>query len=73
MNNPIGKGVSRNTFACFLGPNYSEIMCTPDGKSSDHVYKPSVIKEVPGLEKRWKEGITFEEFESNTFSQYYSY
>ena len=73
MSNPLGKGISRNTFACFLGPNYKEIMSTPDGKSGINVYKPSVIAKVPGLEKRWTEGCTFETFEHNTFSQYYAY
>ena len=73
MNNPAGNGISRNTFAVFMNPNYDEIMSTPNGKSSENVYKPSVMKEVPGLDARWKEGVTFETFEANTFAQYYNY
>lgn len=61
--NPVGKGISRNTFACFMGPNFEEVLKTPDGKSSQRVYKTNPIQAVPGLEKRWEEGITFEEYE----------
>ena len=42
ISNPKTTGISRNTFACFLEPNFEEIMNTPNGVS-DKVYKLSLI------------------------------
>ena len=47
-----------------MGPNFEEILTTPDGKSAQKVYKTNPIQAVPGLEKRWEEGVTFEEYEN---------
>jgi len=46
-----------------MGPNFEEILTTPDGKSAQKVYKTNPIQAVPGLERGWGEGVIFEEYE----------
>jgi len=35
-------GISRNTFALFMNPNFEEKMNTPDGYSTSKVIKPDL-------------------------------
>lgn len=56
-----------------MGPNFEEVLTTPDGKSSQRVYKINPLEGVPGLEKWWEEGVTFEEYENWTYKQFYNY
>lgn len=73
MSNPISNGISRNTFALFLNPNFDEIMSTPDGHSAKRVIKEDLSIQVPSLNGRWLEGDTFENFENLTFKKYYDF
>jgi isopenicillin N synthase-like dioxygenase len=73
QSNPINGGISRNTFALFMNPNFEEVMNTPDGNSSKRVLKDDISVKIPTLEGRWKEGDSFEKFETKTFKQYYDF
>jgi len=41
ISNKLGKGISRNTFALFMNPNFDQILRTPDGRGAERVYTSS--------------------------------
>jgi len=65
-----GSGVSRNTYALFMEPNFEEPMMIPKGRSVENVLKEDPTKMLPPLHKRWKPEMDFETFEMNTFSSF---
>jgi isopenicillin N synthase-like dioxygenase len=73
ISKPNTKGISRNTMAMFLEPNFSDVMNIPEGMDPENVHKADPTKSVPLIENRWKNGQTFEDFESETFKKYYEY
>ena len=64
-----GEGISRNTLAVFFPPGLDVKMNSPRAEAG--VFKENL--NVPGLEGRWAQGMTFEEFETNTFRQFYEF
>lgn len=67
--------VSRNTFAVFMEPNWSEPMNCPDGVDPSCAQSQSAAANlppgVPPLASRWKPGQTFGEFADVTQAAYY--
>jgi isopenicillin N synthase-like dioxygenase len=72
ISKPSTNGISRNTLAVFLEPNFEDIMNSPKGVDPNNVYKFDPTKQLPKIEKRWVNGQSFEEFETNTYSSNYS-
>jgi len=69
------KGVSRQTFAVFMEPEYNGDMKVPEGVGVEHVQDSEAAKHLPSsvrtLESRWKKGQDFGEFSDATFSTFY--
>ena len=59
--------------AVFLEPNFEDIMNCPEGIDPNDVYKSDPTNQLPQLESRWKNGYTFEEFETNTYAANYDH
>lgn len=55
-------GLSRNTFAVFMQPNFDDVLRPPKGHDSQEVVKVD----------EWEEGVTFGRFASLKFERYYS-
>jgi isopenicillin N synthase-like dioxygenase len=72
ISKPNTKGISRNTLAVFLEPNFEDIMNAPKGVDPSNVHKPDPTKQVPLIEERWVNGQSFEEFETKTYQSNYS-
>lgn len=72
VKNPelAGKGVSRNTFALFMQPNFDEIMKVPEGISPERVTNKKKDENVPALKERWTNGDTFKKFHLTTIQHY---
>eukprot|EP00697_Spironema_sp_BW2_P017115 gnl/Spiro4/8678_TR4535_c0_g1_i1.p1 gnl/Spiro4/8678_TR4535_c0_g1~~gnl/Spiro4/8678_TR4535_c0_g1_i1.p1 ORF type:complete len:386 (+),score=57.22 gnl/Spiro4/8678_TR4535_c0_g1_i1:102-1160(+) len=66
---PVGRG----TFPVFIdvGPDFR--LEPPAGLSREAILGKSVHSKVPPLGDRWTSGMTFEEFCTVTFSQYYNH
>ena len=68
-------GVSRQTFAVFMEPEYNGGMNLPEGKGIKDVQDGEAVKRLPGgirrLEERWEEGVDFGEFSRRTFEAFY--
>jgi len=70
-----GPGVTRETFAVFMEPNWDGDMAVPAGRTVEEAQNQaaaaSLPKEVPPLGSRWKEGMDFGEFTDATLNSYY--
>ena len=68
-------GVSRETFAVFMEPEYDGDMKVPLGRSAKDVQDGDAVRFLPDgvrtLESRWKEGMDFGEFSEETFRAFY--
>ena len=68
-------GVSRETFAVFMEPEYDGDMALPVGKTVADVQSGEAVKFLPNsvktLASRWREGQDFGGFSEATFSTYY--
>lgn len=66
-------GISRETFAVFMEPNFDVVLNSPN--SSDMTQSQSsasnLPKSVPSLSSRWIPGQTFAEFTKATLKAYY--
>ncbi|KAL4473132.1 hypothetical protein ABPG72_007362 [Tetrahymena utriculariae] len=62
----IGTGISRNTYACFMQPNWDYVL-TPPMKNKIQI---KAAYGVPSLDKRWSEGLNFAQFGLNTLKAY---
>ena len=70
---PQTKGVSRNSFAVFMEPNFENRMIVPEGIDPQNVHKPDPTNEIPLIENRWENGDTFEMFEKKTVQKYFEF
>ncbi|GMI11631.1 hypothetical protein TrVE_jg1615 [Triparma verrucosa] len=70
-----GGGVSRQTFAVFMEPEYDGEMRMPEGKGGEDVQGKEAVERLPEgirkLEERWEEGVDFGEFSRRTFAAFY--
>jgi len=70
-------GVTRESFAVFMGPDWNEPMNVPEGVSPEQAQMGSKVEYLPPgiplLEKRWKPTMDFAEFTRQTLSSYYDY
>lgn len=68
-------GVSRETFAVFMEPNWDGDMRIPDGRSlaqaQDQQAAQALPAGVPPLARRFEEGMDFGDFTKATLSEYY--
>jgi isopenicillin N synthase-like dioxygenase len=67
------QGVTRESFALFMEPEFDGRMDLPQGKSVEDVQDASLIlpNSVRTLASRWKQGMTFGEFSKATFQAFY--
>jgi isopenicillin N synthase-like dioxygenase len=64
----VGSGVSRNTLAVFMQPEWNESMQIPDNvKYEDVLEKKSFNINIPRLEQRWQREDNFFNFSQKTF------
>ena len=69
---PKASGFARDTLAVFMQPDVTERMAVPEGIDPASVSSAfDLPAEVPGLEKRWSDGISFSQFSSQTIAAYY--
>jgi isopenicillin N synthase-like dioxygenase len=68
--NDIPENIARITFALFMEPNHEVIMNPPEGSKIENI-KTSDIYHVPKIQDRFKEGMTFGEFNQVTINTYY--
>lgn len=68
-------GITRETFAVFMEPNWSEPMNLPEGIDASSAQSQSsavnLPKGVPPLVSRWREGMDFSNFTDETLKHYY--
>jgi len=68
-------GISRETFAVFMEPEWDEAMDSPANTPDDVITVSSSSKNlpkgVPTLASRWNNGITFSDFTTRTLNSYY--
>ena len=68
-------GVSRETFAVFMEPNWTESMDVPEGiapeSAQSQAAAASLPPGVPSLASRWNPAQTFGDFTDSTLSSYY--
>lgn len=68
-------GVTRETFAVFMEPNWNGDMAVPTGRSAaqaqDQAAAATLPPGVPPLGARWKEGMDFGQFTDATLNSYY--
>lgn len=68
-------GVTRETFAVFMEPNWDGDMKVPVGRTADQAQSQLAQKNlppgVPPLSKRWKDGMDFGQFSDETLKCYY--
>jgi isopenicillin N synthase-like dioxygenase len=67
ISKPSTNGVSRNTLAVFLEPNFEDTMNSPSGIDPENVHKYDPTKLLSKIQNRWTNGQAFEDFESNTY------
>jgi isopenicillin N synthase-like dioxygenase len=70
-----GRGISRQTFAVFMEPEYDGDMEVPEGIGVEQVQDSEAAKHLPTsvrtLASRWKKGQDFGQFSDATFSAFY--
>lgn len=70
-----GEGISRQTFAVFMEPEWDEAMDAPADTPTEKVVKSTSAEYlppgVPQLATRWKPSMTFGEFTDATLKSYY--
>lgn len=68
-------GISRETMAVFMEPEFSGEMSIPEGRSVEDVQSGEAVKFLPSsvktLASRWKDGMDFGEFSDATFNTFY--
>lgn len=68
-------GVTRETFAVFMEPNWDGDMVVPMGRTAHQAQTQAAAAAlppgVPALGTRWKEGMDFGQFTDATLSSYY--
>ena len=68
-------GISRETMAVFMEPEYSGEMTLPAGRTVEDVQSGEAVKFLPSsirtLASRWKPGMNFGEFSDATFNTFY--
>ena len=69
------RGVSRETFAVFMEPEWSEPMDIPSEKTAADAQNvmaaANLPKGVPPLGSRWEEGQDFSDFTAKTLQAYH--
>jgi len=72
---PSAAGISRETFAVFMEPEFNAAMSIPNGSTSDDVLRGSGVKNlppgVPPLGTRWEPSQDFGAFTEKTLKSYY--
>eukprot|EP01117_Protostelium_nocturnum_P020393 TRINITY_DN9148_c0_g1_i1.p1 TRINITY_DN9148_c0_g1~~TRINITY_DN9148_c0_g1_i1.p1 ORF type:complete len:372 (+),score=125.40 TRINITY_DN9148_c0_g1_i1:66-1181(+) len=72
---PAAAGISRETFAVFMEPEWGEPMNAPEGVDHSNITAGSSSKHlpkgVPMLGTRWTGDLDFSQFTNNTLSAYY--
>jgi len=70
-----GTGVSRETFAVFMEPEYHSSMDLPTSRTLEETQcieaEQSLPSNVRTISKRWKLGMNFGEFSDATFAAFY--
>jgi isopenicillin N synthase-like dioxygenase len=68
-------GVSRQTFAVFMEPNWDEPVHCPDGIAPENAQSQNAAtnlpRGVPPLHKRWNNSMDFSEFALATLAEYH--
>ena len=68
-------GVTRETFAVFMEPEYNEVMTVPEGMDPAAAQSQSsaenLPKGVPPLTIRWNNSMDFSDFTNETLKHYY--
>ena len=68
-------GVTRETMAVFMEPNWDGDMDVPRGRTGDQAQTQAAARAlprgVPPLGKRWSEGMDFGQFTERTFGEFY--
>jgi isopenicillin N synthase-like dioxygenase len=67
------KGITRESFAVFMEPEFDGRMDLPTGKTVSDVQDASLVmpSSVRALASRWTQGMTFGEFSNATFKAFY--
>jgi isopenicillin N synthase-like dioxygenase len=68
-NKMKGLGLSRNTFACFMAPEWNEPMKVPAGKTREDAFVKGIFG-VPKLQDRWKDNHNYFQFSNETIKYY---
>ena len=63
-----GRNISRNTYGLFIEPSKLEKMSVPRGINPEWIHHQH--PGIPEMKARWKNGITFREFEKNSQELY---
>lgn len=70
-----GGGISRETFAVFMEPEYHSSMQLPNGRTLEHTQCIEAERYLPRnvrtLSSRWKPGMNFGEFSDATFAAFH--
>lgn len=66
----IPDNIARITFALFMEPNKDVQMNIPEGSKLENIVTSSIYK-VPKIQDRYKEGMTFGNFNDATYSKFY--
>jgi hypothetical protein len=68
-------GVTRETYAVFMEPNWDGDMKVPTGRTAAQAQSQASAKNlppgVPPLGNRWKQGMNFGDFTDVTLKSYY--
>jgi isopenicillin N synthase-like dioxygenase len=68
-------GVTRETFAVFMEPNWDGDMKVPRGRNADQAQSQASASKlppgVPAIGSRWKDGMDFGQFTDATLKEYY--
>ncbi|KAL4469872.1 hypothetical protein ABPG72_011093 [Tetrahymena utriculariae] len=65
----IGTKISRNTFACFMQPNFGYPLNVPEGMDPNGAVNREAYS-VPALKNRWENGISYLKYSFNSFAAY---
>lgn len=72
---PDAAGISRETMAVFMEPEFSGDMSLPEGRTVEDVQSGEAVKFLPSsvktLASRWQPGMNFGEFSDATFNTFY--
>ena len=75
MRGSTAAGITRETFAVFMEPDWNEPMTCPEGIDPDMAQTQSAAanlpRGVPSLKSRWNNEMDFGQFTSATLNAYY--